>query len=199
MNKKLFDFLLALGGLMLMAPAFALIALWIKTDSAGPILFRQARVGVAGAPFRILKFRTMRQNAEKEGTLTIGDDPRITRAGRFLRKYKLDELPQLLNVIRGEMSLVGPRPEVQEYFELYPEEAQRAMMTLRPGITGLYPAALFDESELLGRSVDPHQTYTNEMILLKSRCVVQYAAERSLVGDIKIILFTLRTLINSSR
>ena len=199
MPKRLLDFLLALAGLTFLAPILALIALWIKSDSAGPIFFRQERVGLAGASFRILKFRTMRENAEQEGTLTIGDDPRITEAGRFLRKHKLDELPQLLNVIRGQMSLVGPRPEVREYFDLYPKEAQRAMMTLRPGMTGLYPAALFDENELLGRSLNPYQTYISELIRLKASCVVQYAANNSLLGDMKIVLFTLRSLINGRR
>ena len=191
MAKRTLDLLLSLGGLVFLFPIFAIVALWIKADSVGPIFFRQERVGLGGAPFRILKFRTMRVDAEKQGSLTIGDDLRVTLAGRFLRRHKLDELPQLFNVVRGEMSLVGPRPEVREYFELYPPEAQLAMMRLRPGITG--PSLLlFNESELLGRSADPHRAYASELIPIKARDSVEYAAHNSLLGDIKIILCTLQ-------
>jgi lipopolysaccharide/colanic/teichoic acid biosynthesis glycosyltransferase len=192
MAKRALDFVLALAGLIVLFPILAFIALWIKADSAGPIFFTQERVGLGGIPFRVLKFRTMRANAEDEGSLTIGNDKRITRAGRFLRKHKLDELPQLFNVVRGEMSLVGPRPEVREYFELYPAKAKEAMISLRPGMTGPYFATLFNEDEILGRSTDPHRTYTSELVVIKARHIVQYAADNSLMGDIGIILRTIR-------
>lgn len=199
MAKRTLDLLLSLGGLVLLFPIFALVALWIKADSVGPILFRQERVGLGGAPFRILKFRTMQLNAEEQGSLTIGGDLRVTRAGRFLRRYKLDELPQLFNVVLGEMSLVGPRPEVREYFELYPPDAQRAMINLRPGVTGPGLLVLFNESELLDRSADPHRTYTSELIPIKAHYIVQYAAHNSVLGDIKIILCTLRKVVSRWR
>ena len=192
MAKRALDFLLSLCGLALLLPIFAIVALWIKVDSAGPILFCQERVGRGGVPFRILKFRTMQLNAETQGSLTIGDDPRITRAGRFLRRYKLDELPQLFNVIQGEMSLVGPRPELREYFELYPREAKVAMISLRPGVTGPGLWLLFNESKLLDQGVDPHQTYISEFVPIKTRDIVQYAAHNSVLGDVKIIFRTLR-------
>lgn len=196
MAKRTLDFLLSLCGLVLLLPIFAIVALWIKLDSAGPILFCQERVGRGGAPFRILKFRTMQLNAETQGSLTIGDDLRITRAGRFLRRYKLDELPQLFNVILGEMSLVGPRPELREYFELYPLEAKLAMISVRPGVTGPGLWMLFNESKLLGQSVDPHQTYISELVPIKARDIVQYVAHNSVLGDVKIMLLTLRKVVS---
>ena len=132
----------------------------------------------------------MQLGAEHQGNLTIGDDVRVTRAGRFLRRYKLDELPQLLNVILGEMSLVGPRPEVREYFELYPSDAQKAMVCFRPGLTGPGFLLLFNESEILRRSLDPHQMYTSALIPIKARCVMQYAMHNSMLGDLSIMLYT---------
>jgi lipopolysaccharide/colanic/teichoic acid biosynthesis glycosyltransferase len=197
MAKRALDLLFAFGGLVPLFPIFVLLALWIKIDSAGPILFRQERVGRGGVPFRILKFRTMHLKAEEQGRLTIGDDLRVTRAGHFLRRHKLDELPQLFNVLLGEMSLVGPRPEVREYFELYPPDAQRAMFSLRPGITGPSLLVLFNESEILGRSADPHRTYTSELIPIKARCIVQYATHNSILGDLRMILCTLRKVVAS--
>jgi lipopolysaccharide/colanic/teichoic acid biosynthesis glycosyltransferase len=196
MAKRAFDLLLALAGLVLLFPILVLVALLIKVDSGGPILFRQERVGLGGVPFRIFKFRTMQVDAEEQGSLTIGNDPRVTRAGCFLRRYKLDELPQLFDVVLGQMSLVGPRPEVREYFELYPPDAQQAMISLRPGITGPSLLVLFNESELLGRSADPHRTYTSELIPIKARYIVQYAAHNSVLGDIRIIFCTLRKVVS---
>ena len=199
MAKRAFDLLLALGGLILLFPIFVLVALWIKADSAGPILFRQERVGLGGLPFRIFKFRTMQVNADERGRLTIGDDRRVTRAGRFLRRHKLDELPQLLNVVVGEMSLVGPRPEVREYFEHYPLDAQQVMISLRPGITGPSLLVLFNESEILGHSADPHLAYTSELIPIKARYIVQYGTHNSVPGDLKMILRTLRKVVSTWR
>jgi lipopolysaccharide/colanic/teichoic acid biosynthesis glycosyltransferase len=136
-------------------------------------------------------------NAEENGRLTIGADPRITRAGHFLRKHKLDELPQLVNVILGEMSLVGPRPEVKEYLEYYPPDAIRAMLSVRPGMTAPGLLTLFNESDILGRSADPHQTYISELIPIKARCAVQYATRSSVLDDLRVILFTIRKVVAS--
>ena len=194
MAKRTLDLLLALSGLVLLSPIFALVALWIKVDSAGPILFRQERVSRGGVSFRILKFRSMYPEAEDQGRLTIGEDLRVTRAGRVLRRYKLDELPQLFNVVLGEMSLVGPRPEVKEYFELYPPEAQRAMINLRPGMTDPSSFTLLKESEILGRSADAQRTYRSELIPIKSRFIVEYATHHSVRGDLWLILCTLQKL-----
>jgi lipopolysaccharide/colanic/teichoic acid biosynthesis glycosyltransferase len=199
MAKRALDLLLAFGGLILFFPIFLLVALWIKIDSAGPILFRQERVGRGGVPFRILKFRTMQPTAgaEKQGYLATDDAVRVTRAGRFLRRHKLDELPQLFNVVLGEMSLVGPRPEVREYFELYPLDAQRAMIRFRPGVTGPGMLLLFNESEILGCSADPHRTYTSELIPIKARCIMQYAMHNSMLGDLRLIFCTLGKVVHS--
>ena len=199
MAKRMLDFLLSLCGCVLLLPVFAIVALWIKLDSAGPILFRQQRVGLGGAPFWILKFRTMRPNAEKQGGLTIGDDLRVTRSGRFLRQYKLDELPQLLNVIVGDMSLVGPRPELREYFELYPPDARRAMTSLRPGVTGPGLWMLFNENEVLAQCADPRSSYISEIVPIKARDIVQYAAHNSVWGDLKIIFCTLGMIFSRRR
>jgi lipopolysaccharide/colanic/teichoic acid biosynthesis glycosyltransferase len=197
MGKRALDLLLAVGGLVVFFPFLVALGLWIKIDSPGPIFFRQERVGRGGAPFQILKLRTMHLNAEAEGRLSIGDDSRVTRAGRFLRRHKLDELPQLINVVLGTMSFVGPRPEVREYFELYPSDARRAIMRLRPGIAAPNSLMLFNESEMLGRSTDPHQTYVSEIIPIKARCALQYEAHNSMLDDMKVILSTLRKVAES--
>jgi len=196
MAKRCLDLLLALVGLVLLFPLFLLIALWIKIDSGGPILFRQERVGRGGIPFRILKFRTMSPGAEDQ-VLTIDYNRRVTRVGRFLRKHKLDELPQLLNVVLGEMSLVGPRPEVREYFKLYPADVQRTMILFRPGVTGPGLLLLFNESAFLSRSADPHQTYVSELIPIKARFIMQYAAHNSIIGDLRLIFCTLLKVVRS--
>jgi lipopolysaccharide/colanic/teichoic acid biosynthesis glycosyltransferase len=197
MGKRALDLLVASAGLILLSPIIVMLGIWIKIDSPGPVFFRQERVGRGGVPFHILKFRTLRVQAEEKGRLTIGADPRVTRAGRFLRKHKFDELPQLVNVVLGHMSLVGPRPELREYFELYPPDAIRAMLSLRPGITAPGLLMLFDESEILGRSADPHQTYISELIPIKARCAVQYATRNSTLGDLRLILFTIRKVVES--
>jgi lipopolysaccharide/colanic/teichoic acid biosynthesis glycosyltransferase len=195
MGKRTLDLLLATAGLLVLSPVLLLLGIWIKIDSSGPIFFRQERVGRGGVPFRILKFRTMQLKAEEKGRLTIGEDPRLTRAGRFLRKHKFDELPQLINVILGDMSLIGPRPEVREYFEFYPPDAVRAMVSLRPGIAA--PGLLFNESDILGCSDDPHQTYICQLIPIKARYAVQYATRNSILDDLRLILFTLRKVVES--
>ena len=156
MAKRLFDVLAAGVGLLLLAPLLAAIALWVRVDSPGPVFFRQQRVGRHGVPFRIHKFRTMAHAPVAAGPLlTVGADARVTRAGRFLRRTKLDELPQLVDVLQGTMSLVGPRPEVPRYVALYPPELRAVVLSVRPGITD--PASLLfrDEGEVLGRAADP--------------------------------------------
>ena len=194
MEKRAFDLLFALSALVFLSPIFVLAAFLIKADSAGPILFRQERVGLGGVPFRVRKFRTMHLNAEERGTITVYNDPRVTRVGRFLRRYKVDELPQLFDVMLGSMSVVGPRPEVREYFLLYPRDAQRAMISIRPGITGPSVLMSLNEGEVLRLSLDPHETYASELIPIKARYIVEYAAHNSLLRDLGIILCTLRKL-----
>ncbi len=192
--KRAFDLAFALAALVLLFPIFVLAALLIKADLTGPILFRQERVGLGGVPFRVHKFRTMQLNAEERGVVTVQNDSRVTRIGRFLRRYKIDELPQLFDVMLGSMSVVGPRPEVREYFLLYPRDAQRAMISMRPGITGPSVLVSLDERECLGLSADPRETYASEIIPIKARYIVEYAAHNSLLGDLRIILITLRKL-----
>lgn len=193
--KRTFDVCFSLCGLLLLAPLLLGIALWIKLDSPGPALFRQQRVGRGGAPFFIFKFRTMVVDAEKVGMpLTVGHDPRITRIGRFLRRSKLDELPQLLNVLRGEMSLVGPRPEVPRYVQAYTEE-QRQVLSVRPGITDLASIKYRDENDLLAEAEDPEQTYLQRIVPDKLRLNLEYIRTASLRKDIEIILATLLKIV----
>lgn len=195
MSKRLFDLTAAAAGLLLLAPLFGLVALLIKLDDGGPVFFRQKRIGYRGRPFRIWKFRTMVPGAERKGgQLTPAGDGRITRAGRFLRRAKIDELPQLINVFLGEMSLVGPRPEVARYVALYSEE-QRRVLELVPGITDPASLKYRRESELLARSADPEQRYREEIMPDKIGLNLAYAAGAGLVSDIAVILSTLTHLI----
>ena len=194
--KYCFDLVSSLAGLVLLSPIFVLIALWIRVDSAGPVFFRQVRVGRHGRPFRVFKFRTMVADAEAKGRkITVGDDPRITRAGRFLRKFKFDELPQLFNVVKGEMSLVGPRPEVPRYVEFYPEEIRTLVLSVRPGITDIASILYKDENTVLAGAADPEATYVNVILPEKLKHYVRYVSERTLWLDFKIILMTLREIL----
>ena len=195
MAKRLFDLLLAVAGLVVFAPVWVAIAVWIKVDSAGPVLFRQQRVGRHGVPFRIHKFRTMAHAPAAAGLpLTVGADARVTRAGRVLRRTRLDELPQLIDVLAGSMSLVGPRPEVPRYVALYPPELRAKVLSVRPGLTD--PASLLnlDENELLGRAADPERAYVEVVLPAKLRCSARYVDERSLAGDLRLIGRTLRVI-----
>ena len=195
MAKRLLDLLGAGLGLLLLAPLLVGIAVWIKLDSRGPVFFRQLRVGRFGAPFRIHKFRTMRADAPALGPqLTVGADPRITRAGGFLRRHKLDELPQLLDVIAGTMSLVGPRPEVPRYVALYPAALRDKVLSVRPGITDPASIAYRDESALLAAASDPERVYVEQVMPAKLRFAAQYVEQRSLAGDLRLIGATLRAL-----
>ena len=196
MAKRLFDLLLSGLGLLLLSPLLLAIALWIKIDSRGPVLFRQERVGRFGRPFLIHKFRTMAADAPARGPqITIGADPRITAAGRFLRRSKLDELPQLWDVLRGAMSLVGPRPEVPRYVALYPEAARVLVLSVRPGITDLASLQYRDEGEQLASAADPERAYVEQVLPAKLALSTQYVQEASFGGDLRLILATLAALL----
>lgn len=188
MLKRLFDICFALCALVVSAPVLVGVSLWIKFDSRGPVLFRQQRVGLRGKPFGIYKFRTMRADRADTGSqITIGADPRITRAGAFLRKYKLDEFPQFFNVLIGDMSVVGPRPEVPRYVALYPPDARELILSVRPGITDLASLAYRDESVLLGSAADPEGLYVREILPAKLEHCLQYIRTRSLWLDLVIV------------
>ena len=194
--KRLFDFIASFFGLILLTLIFVLAALWIKIDSRGPIFFRQERVGFQGSIFRIHKFRTMVLDAEKKGKqITVGADSRITTVGSFLRKYKLDELPQLIDVLVGDMSLVGPRPEVSKYIDCYSDDEKHDVLSVKPGITDNASIEFRDESELLASSKDPEATYINEVLPRKIALYRKYASERSFFGDVVIIFKTIFLII----
>ncbi len=195
MLKRTIDFLLSLFGLIIVSPIFLVITIMIKREDGGPIFYRGIRVGRFGKPFRIYKFRTMVVNAEKlGGPSTADDDPRITKVGKLIRKYKLDELPQLLNVIKGEMSLVGPRPEVQMYVDMFTEE-ERAILTVKPGMTDWASLWDIDEGAILAGSPDPEKTYMEKIRPEKIRLQLRYVKERSFWVDLKIIFKTLQTVL----
>jgi lipopolysaccharide/colanic/teichoic acid biosynthesis glycosyltransferase len=195
MLKRAFDVVAAATGLVLLAPLLLSIAVWIKLTSPGPVLFRQERVGRYGRNFQLHKFRTMRADAERGPQITVAGDPRITRAGAILRKYKLDELPQLYDVLKGDMSLVGPRPEVPRYVALYPAASREVVLSVRPGITDHAAIEFAEESELLAQSADPHATYLHELIPRKLQLYESYVRTRSFVGDLKIIARTLQRIV----
>jgi len=181
---------LAGPALLVLAPLFVLLMAWIKLDSQGPVFFRQTRVGRRGRPFRIFKFRTMVVAAEQLGAqLTIGQDKRITRSGQLLRRYRLDELPQLLNVLLGEMSLVGPRPEVPRYVACY-NESERAILELTPGITSQASLTYLGESELLAQQADPEQFYLAEVMPAKIRTDLTYAQQATVLTDLAVMAQT---------
>ena len=194
--KRLLDIALAVIGLCLVCPLLILIAVSIKLDSVGPVLFRQQRVGRNGRLFRIRKFRTMVLDAPRLGAeITIDQDPRITRVGRLLRQFKLDELPQLVDVLLGDMSIVGPRPEVPKYVQCYPETVRKEILSVRPGITDPASIEFFDESTMLKGSQDPERTYIEEILPIKLRYYVQYVRERSMLLDLLVIVKTLTRIV----
>lgn len=195
MSKRLFDIVAAGTGLLLLAPLLLALALWIRLDSPGPALFRQVRVGRHGVPFEILKFRTMVAGAERGPQLTTGGDARITRAGRFLRRSKLDELPQLLNVLLGSMSLVGPRPEVPRYVACYPPEVRRTVLSVAPGITDWAAILYKDENDILARAEDPERAYLDTILPAKLCWYERYVRERSFWVDLRILLRTLAAIV----
>ncbi len=194
--KRGADFSLALLGLVLTLPLWVLLAVAIRIDSPGGVFFAHERVGRYGRKFKVLKFRSMVRDAPKLGAqVTAGHDPRITRVGRFLRATKLDELPQLWNVLKGEMSLVGPRPEVEKYVALYPEEARQTILSVRPGITGLTQIRYRHEERLLAEQPDPERFYREELLPKKIASDLEYVRTRSLLKDALILGLTFKALL----
>lgn len=189
--KRLFDIVCSFFGLVFLSWLFVFVALWVGLSSRGGVFYRQRRVGRCNRDFTIYKFRSMRVNSDSQGLLTIGGrDGRITKAGVFIRKYKLDELPQLFNVLRGDMSFVGPRPEVRKYVELYTEE-QKKVLTVRPGITSLSSIKYRNENEILSRNDNPEQYYIDVIMQDKLAIELDYLEQRSLLTDIKVIFQTI--------
>ena len=191
---RFFDILFSAIGLLVLSPLFLILWLMIKLSSKGPGFFVQERIGLGGKPFGLYKFRSMRTNSESESLITIGeDDHRITRIGHFIRKYKLDELPQLWNVLRGDMSLVGPRPEVRKYVEMYTPE-QRKVLDVKPGITDYASIEYVNENELLGNAEDPDRVYVEQVMPNKLKLNMKYIQNKSLGEYFKIIFLTLKSI-----
>jgi len=196
MLKRIFDFFSSLTAIILLLPFFVFISLLIILQGGLPVLFTQTRVGLNGKPFRLLKFRTMVKDADKLGKITIGKrDPRVTNIGHFLRSYKLDELPQLFNILKGEMSVVGPRPEVQEYVDLYTEEQQKVFLA-KPGLTDYASLKYINESEVLAKSSNPQKTYIEEVMPAKLNLNMKYIKEQGLLTDLKIIFKTIWKIVS---
>lgn len=194
--KRFFDLVTSGLGLLVLSPLFLVLAVWIKCDSAGPVFYRQVRVGRNNRDFRLYKFRSMRVGSDRKGLITIGGhDLRVTRSGYYIRRYKLDELPQLINVFVGDMSLVGPRPEVRKYVGLYTPEQMR-VLGVRPGITDLASIRYRNENELLEQVDDPDRYYVDVIMQDKLRINLEYVAHHSLVTDIRVILITLCKIIS---
>lgn len=199
MGKRIFDIFFSLVGLVTLSPLFLLIAMLIKLDSEGPIFFKQERVGLRGRLFNIYKFRTMAANAEKiGGQITVGQDSRITRIGHSLRKFNLDELPQLINVFKGEVSLVGPRPELPKYVELYSEE-QKRVLSVKPGMTDYASIKFNKENEILAKSFHPEDDYVKKIMPQKIILNLKYINDRSILLDFKLILRTLNEILGEIR
>ena len=195
MLKRAFDAAAAAVGLVLLSPVFLVVAALIKAQDRGPVFFRQERVGRGGRTFRIHKFRTMRVTDGTGPLVTASHDARITRVGRWLRRTKLDELPQLIDVLNGDMSLVGPRPEVPRYMALYAEPVRRQILSLRPGITDRAAIEFRDEERLLAAAADPERAYVEQVMPIKQRYYLDYVAQRSLAGDLRILWDTARALV----
>ena len=194
--KRIFDIVASGCGLLVLSPLFLIVAIWIKLDSRGPVFYKQVRVGRYGNDFKLFKFRSMRVGSDKKGLITIGGhDPRVTRSGYFIRKYKLDELPQLINVFIGDMSLVGPRPEVRKYVDLYTKE-QLHVLDVRPGITDLASIRYRNENEILETVENPEQYYIDVIMQDKLRINLEYVYNHSFLYDIKLIFKTFWEIIS---
>lgn len=193
--KRIFDIVMSGLGLICLSPLFLVLAIWIKCDSVGPVFYRQVRVGRGNKDFRLFKFRSMRPDSDKLGLITVGGhDPRVTRSGYYIRKYKLDEFPQLINVFVGDMSLVGPRPEVRKYVDLYTPEQLR-VLNVRPGITSLASIRYRNENEILAKADDPDKTYVEQIMPDKIAIDLEYVENASLTNDIKLIFKTFGEII----
>src|SRR5579864_101064 len=198
MIKRVFDVVASVEALTMLWPLLILVGLWIKLDSRGPAIYRSRRAGRWGNPFLILKFRTMILDAEKlGGPSTADDDPRVTRAGKFLRKYKLDELPQFINVLKGEMSIVGPRPEILPEVDLYSAE-ERQLLSVCPGITDWASLRFRNEGEILRGSADAHQAYWEKIRPEKIRLGLKYAQSHSFLDDMRILFDTLTVVFRNA-
>lgn len=196
MLKRIFDFVFSLIGLIILSPLFFVISLLIIFDSKGGVFYIQKRIGKKFKEFGIIKFRTMRPDSDKRGLLTVGGrDSRITKAGYFLRKYKLDELPQLINVFKGEMSFVGPRPEVKKYVDLYNEEQKKVLM-VKPGITDNASIEFSNENEILGKYADAEKAYIEIVMPAKLNLNLNYINQQNFINDMKIILKTIFKILN---
>lgn len=195
MIKRLFDIVFSIFGLVLISPILIFISISIKLNSRGPIFYSQVRIGKNHIKFELLKFRTMVENADKGGLLTVGSrDSRVTKIGYYLRKFKLDELPQLLNIVKGEMSFVGPRPEVEKYVNLYNQE-QLKVLNVKPGLTDFASIEYMDENAILAKSNNPEQSYIQEVMPEKLKLNAKYIEQQSLFTDLKIILKTLKKIV----
>lgn len=193
--KRLFDIVASSLGLIVLSPLFVVLAVWIKADSEGPIFYRQTRVGRNNKDFRLFKFRSMRPGSDRAGLITVGGrDPRVTRSGYYIRKYKLDEFPQLINVLKGDMSLVGPRPEVRKYVDMYTAD-QKRVLSVRPGITSLASIRYRNENDILAASEDPDRTYIEQVMPDKLAIDLEYVEHAGLLTDIKLIFTTFREII----
>lgn len=196
MLKRVFDIIFSLVGLVFLSPVFLIMAIWIRSDSKGPVFYKQIRVGKNGKEFFLYKFRSMHLGSDKKGLLTIGGkDPRVTNSGYFIRKFKLDEFPQLINVFLGEMSIVGPRPEVPKYVALYNEE-QKKVLTVRPGISDYSSIRFSNENELLEKAEKPEEFYISEIMPEKLLMNLEYIRNNNLWVDIRIIFTTIKKLIS---
>jgi lipopolysaccharide/colanic/teichoic acid biosynthesis glycosyltransferase len=194
--KRLMDLFMSLFILALFFPLGLLLSVCIALESRGGVFYRQQRVGLKGKPFNLIKFRSMRPNADQEGKLTVGErDPRVTRVGAFIRKYKLDEFPQFINVLKGEMSVVGPRPEVLEYVAKYSDE-QRRVLDVKPGITDLASITYFEENKLLAHALDPQRTYVEEIMPEKIRINLEYQTNATVWSDLGVVWKTAWRIFN---
>ncbi|MBL8307471.1 MAG: sugar transferase [Rubrivivax sp.] len=198
MAKRLFDLLVAACALLLLSPLLVVVAIAVKLDSPGPVFFRQQRVGRHGVPFRIHKFRTMRDGAPGL-QITVGADPRITAVGAFLRRTRIDELPQFIDVLQGTMSLVGPRPEVPRYVQHYPPDLKARALAVRPGITDPVSLDYIDEAALLAAASDPEREYIERILPVKVRRAAEYAESASLATDVAVLWRTARVLLGQAR
>lgn len=195
--KRLFDIIASGLGLLILSPLFLVVAVWVKLDSPGPVFYKQIRVGRNNKDFFLYKFRSMRVGSDKKGLITVGGhDPRVTRSGYYIRKYKLDEFPQLINVFKGDMSLVGPRPEVRKYVDLYTPEQMR-VLDVRPGITDLASIRYRNENELLEQASDPEQYYRDVVMQDKLRINLEYVRNHSFLGDIRLIFNTFTAIVKN--
>lgn len=198
MSKRLFDIAASILGLVALLPVFVALAMLIKLDSQGPVFFRQERLGRFGRPFRIHKFRTMVWNADKLGrAITVGKDPRITRVGKFLRRSKLDEIPQLIDVLLGDMSLVGPRPELARYLAVLPGAVRKEVLSVRPGVTDYASIAFRNESDLLASTENPEDYYERHVLPAKAELNIRYIRTQSLWLDLQLICKTLTALVRN--